>query len=139
MKEEIFREKSLEKVKSPDNLDDYIHVSSPGVWLLLVSVLVLLAGAFVWGIYGHVDSTVSCGVFVDDGAAVCYIAEEDISLVEVGMAVKFAETEAEIVSIGEAGENGVECTLSAVPAIADGFYEGRAVTRSYRPISFILQ
>ena len=49
MSEEIFRKKSLDKVKSPENLDDYIQVSNPGVWLLLVSVIILLAGACVWG------------------------------------------------------------------------------------------
>ena len=36
MNEEIFRKKSLDKVKSPENLDDYIRVSNPGVWLFIL-------------------------------------------------------------------------------------------------------
>ncbi len=43
MQEKLFRE----KVKSPENLDDYIRISNPGVWLLLVSAIVLLIGACV--------------------------------------------------------------------------------------------
>ena len=33
MNREIFREKSLERVESPEQLNDYIRVASPGVWL----------------------------------------------------------------------------------------------------------
>lgn len=51
MKEEIFRKKSLDRIKSLDNQDDYIQVVTPGTGLLIVSAAVLLLGACVWGIY----------------------------------------------------------------------------------------
>ena len=76
MSEEIFRKKSLDKVKSPENLDDYIRVSSPGVWLLLISIVVLLIGVCVWSISGRIDSTVPVTVQVKNGTAVCYVAEQ---------------------------------------------------------------
>ena len=67
MNEEIFRKKSLDKVKSPESLDDYIRVANPGVWLLLISIIVLLAGACIWGFFGHIDSTVPAAVHVENG------------------------------------------------------------------------
>ena len=70
MNEEIFKKKSLDKVKSPESIDDYIRVSNPGVWLLLISVIVLLIGAVVWGIFGRIDSTVSASVRIENGTAV---------------------------------------------------------------------
>ena len=79
MSEEIFRKKSLDKVKSPENLDDYIQVSNPGVWLLLISVIVLLAGACVWGIFGHIDSTVETSIRAENETVVCYITNDAIS------------------------------------------------------------
>ena len=94
MSEEIFRKKSLDKVKSPENLDDYIQVSNPGVWLLLISVIVLLAGACVWGIFGHLDSTAETSVHVENGAVVCYVADKDISSIQEEMTVKFSGFEA---------------------------------------------
>lgn len=138
MSEEIFRKKSLDKIKSPENLDDYIRVSNPGVWLLLVSVIVLLAGACVWGIYGHIDSTVPAAVRIESGDAVCYIAEEDIASVQTGLTVRFADSEAVITQIGEKEGLGYVCILSTDPSAPDGFYEGKILIKSYSPVSFVL-
>ena len=137
MDKTIFRSKSLDKLKSPETLDDYIQVSNPGVWLLLASILVLLVGACVWGIFGHVDSTLSSAVRVEKGEAVCFVSQDDIDEVQVGMTVKFADQKAVITEIGEKGESGYVCTLSDGSA-PDGYYEGRLVTVSYSPLSFVL-
>ena len=138
MSEEIFRKKSLDKVKSPESLDDYIRVSNPGVWLLLISIIVLLAGACVWGVFGHIDSTVPATVHIENGQAVCEIEEENISSVKVGSTVKFEDGKAVIESIGNKTDNEYVCTLSDVSALPDGFYEGKVIVESYRPLSFIL-
>ena len=138
MSEEIFRKKSLDKVKSPESLDDYIRVSNPGVWLLLVSVIVLLLGACVWGIFGHIDSTVPTTVHIENGTAVCYIAEENITSVKVGQTVKIEDCEAVIESVGNKTADGYVCTLSDISELADGFYEGNIIVESYKPLSFIL-
>ncbi|MBQ9881500.1 MAG: hypothetical protein IJM42_02690 [Synergistes sp.] len=60
----IFREKSLKKVSSPESLNDYIRVTTPSVWIVLAALVVLLAGMLVWSIFGSVavhaeDGTVS--------------------------------------------------------------------------------
>ena len=138
MSEEIFRKKSLDKVKSPENLDDYIHVSNPGVWLLLVSVIILLAGACIWGAFGHIDSTVPATVYIENGQAVCKIEEESISSVKAGLTVRFEDCEAVIEAIGNITDNKYFCKLSDVPALSDGFYEGKVILESYKPLSFVL-
>lgn len=51
---EIFREKSLERVSSPEQLNDYIRVTTPSVWLVLIAVIFLLIGGLVWSIMGKV-------------------------------------------------------------------------------------
>lgn len=45
----IFRKTSLDRISSPERLNDYIKVSNPGVWLILAAVAALLAAAVVWG------------------------------------------------------------------------------------------
>lgn len=50
----IFRQKSIDKVSSPEKLDNYIRVTTPSVWITLAAILVLLAGAIIWGIFGEV-------------------------------------------------------------------------------------
>ena len=47
----LFREKSLERIASPEQLNAYIRVSTPSVWLLLAAVVILLAGVCVWGVW----------------------------------------------------------------------------------------
>ena len=42
----IFREKSLNKIASPEQMNDYIRVSSPSVWMVLTAVIVLLSAGF---------------------------------------------------------------------------------------------
>lgn len=58
MSSDLFRKKSIERVSSPEQLNDYVKVSSPGIWAVLAAVLILLAGAFVWGILGRLETTV---------------------------------------------------------------------------------
>lgn len=135
---EIFRKKSLDKLMSPENLDDYIRVSNPGVWLLLISIVVLLAGACVWGIYGHIDSTLETEVYADGGELFCYVAEEKIASVEPGMSVSFDDCEAEIVSVGQDENGRYICKLRADRQIPDGAYNGLIVTESIKPLSLVL-
>lgn len=138
MNEKIFREKSLNKVKSPENLDDYIRVANPGVWLLLICMILLLAGACVWGIFGHIDSTVPTVVHVENSKVSCRIAPEDVSSVRVGLVVEFAGTESLITDMEKDEEGTFICTLFSREALVDGFYDGKVVIESYKPMSFIL-
>lgn len=52
----IFREKSLEAVDSPEPLNEYIKVTTPGIWLVIIAVLMLVIGILAWIILGsHFD------------------------------------------------------------------------------------
>jgi len=46
----IFRKASLERMSSPDKLNDYIRVSNPSVWIVLCAIAVLLVAAVVWSV-----------------------------------------------------------------------------------------
>ena len=56
----IFREKSLERVSSPEQLDDFVRVITPSFWLVLLAVVILLMGVAAWSIFGKAP--------VEDGA-----------------------------------------------------------------------
>ena len=53
-KESIFRQKSIDRISSPEQLHDYIKVSSPGAWLVLVAIIIFLVGALIWGVKGSI-------------------------------------------------------------------------------------
>lgn len=138
MGEEIFRKKSLDKVKSPENLDDYIRVSNPSIWMLLASVIVLLVGLCVWSVFGHVDSTVPATINIDNNKAVCYIPEEDMSSIKEGLIVEYSDYQAVITKIGDKDKRGYECTLDADSYPGNGVYDGKVVVSRIKPISFIM-
>ena len=51
----IFREKSLNKISSPDQMSDYIRVTTPSVWIALLALVILLVGILAWSILGTVE------------------------------------------------------------------------------------
>ena len=61
-KRQIFREKSIERVSSPEQLDDYIKVTTPSVWLILSATIALLAGIIIWGVFGKIEVNTPNGV-----------------------------------------------------------------------------
>jgi hypothetical protein len=52
---DLFRKKSLERINSPEELSDYIRVTTPSVWLVLLATAILLAGMLAWSILGTVE------------------------------------------------------------------------------------
>ena len=58
MSESIFRKKSLDKISSPEEIDQYMRVTSPSLWLVFGAILVLLAAILIWSVTGQIESTV---------------------------------------------------------------------------------
>ncbi len=52
----IFRQKSIDRVSSPEELNDYIRVTTPSVWIVLIAIVALLVGMLVWSIFGRVEA-----------------------------------------------------------------------------------
>ena len=57
----IFREKSMNRVSSPEALNDYIRVTTPSVWIVLIALVLLLVGMLAWSIFGTVETHAADG------------------------------------------------------------------------------
>lgn len=57
-KRNIFREKSLERLSSPEQLDQLMQVIKPKSWLPLASLGVIVSAALVWSVYGRIPVTI---------------------------------------------------------------------------------
>lgn len=79
----LFRKSSLDSISSPEQLNDYIKVSNPSVWLVLVALFVLLAAVFYWGFNGSLLTTISVKGVVLKGNVLCYISTEDADNINV--------------------------------------------------------
>ena len=52
---QIFRKSAIDRVSSPEQLTDYIRVTTPGAWGILAASIILLAALYVWAAYGRVE------------------------------------------------------------------------------------
>lgn len=154
----LFRERSLEAIESPENLNDYLRVTSPGVWLVLASCIMLLAGFVLWGVFGSIDTTLKLAVTASDGRAVCYVPYSELEKVAQRGEITIndqsypirTETSAKVVVVSEemdpyvrvggnlaVGDVTVELELDA--ALQDGVYSASVVTERLKPIALLLQ
>ena len=156
MNEQLFRKKSVDKVSSPEQLHEYIRVANPGVWMVLASIIILLAGVLIWGVIGHLDTTLSTAVVSEAGEAVIYVKEADIEKLEVGMPVLVGNKEyvvAEIptdpvrvddtiseyaIHVSGLTEGEWVYAVKVACDLVDGVHKAEIVIESISPISFIL-
>ncbi|CAK0746180.1 NHLP bacteriocin system secretion protein [uncultured Gammaproteobacteria bacterium] len=68
MSKPIFREASLERLSTPDQLDQIMRVTTPTAWLAVVALVVVVIGGVVWGVLGTVPIKVSGkGILISPG------------------------------------------------------------------------
>ena len=133
MKEDIFRKKSLSRVNSPESLHDYIRVCNPGVWILLIAIIVLLLGVCVWGIFGRIETTVSVNVFCENGVASAVTLDgKACDKIEAGQTIKIGDAQG-VVADADFSDGKYDLSIS----VPDGAYSGEIVTESIKPFSFI--
>lgn len=51
-KSQIFSQEALDKLRSPEKLDEMLPITTPISWMALIAILVLLFSVVLWSIYG---------------------------------------------------------------------------------------
>lgn len=134
-KKTVFRQKTIERISSPDQLADYLQVTSPGVWVILAAVILLLAGLFAWSAVGTLETNTDVRVVVQDHAA--EVIPLDSSQLSEGMPLRVAGREFIIIS-AKTDEYGRSVGLAEV-MLPNGAYNGTVVTETVHPIRFLLE
>lgn len=156
MEQQIFRGKSVQRLSSPEQLNDYVRVSSPSVWLCLGAIVILLIGVCVWGVFGRLDTTLHTAAIARGGILTCLIREEDAGRVKAGMTVSAggesaalsgvsgapqtvpADTDPYALHVGGLMAGEWVYTASAPTELPDGVYDGVITIESVSPMSFVL-
>jgi len=134
-KASIFRSETMERISSPEKLTDYLRVTSPGIWIILAAVLILLAGFFVWMSVDTLETTVDVGVSVQNHNAEVAIKNAD-GTIEKDMTLRVGDQETAILSTrtDEYGRTVGTAELN----LTDGMYDGTLVTEAVHPMHFLL-
>ena len=99
MNDKIFRKKSIDRMSSPEQLNDYIKVTNPGVWMALAAIVILLIGVCVWGVFGKLETKLPVAAVSRDGQTVLYVKEDDLSAVKENMSVYIGDETYKVTSV----------------------------------------
>ena len=101
MNNTIYRKTSLNKISSPEQLNDYIKVSNPAAWVVLSAVFILLAGVIVWSITGGLPAGITANGISKDGEILCYLDQKEVARIKSGMEVKVNGEPGRIMTVSE--------------------------------------
>ena len=63
----LYRKESMERIQSPEQLNDYLRITNPTIWILLIAVIILLAGMLIWSSYATIGSFAQGTARVENG------------------------------------------------------------------------
>ena len=148
-----FREKSTERIENPEQLNDYLKVTSPGVWLVLATVIVLLIGVCIWGVFGRIQATVPAAVISQNGESVCLVPvtalegvihHRSVSVDGKEIVMSPSSLRAEVISedtdvyvmlAGKLSVGDIVYPVALAETLDDGVYSGTLVTETLSPAS----
>lgn len=99
MARNIFRKSSLDRISNPEQLNDYIRVTNPGVWMILCAVILLLFGLIFWSIFGQLDTYLPVGVVTENDQSLCYVKDADAQALKTDMLVWIGDEKFHITEI----------------------------------------
>ena len=136
MDNQIFRKESLDQISSPEQLNDYLRVTNPAVWLVLTAVILLLAGMLLWASVASIDSFASGTAQVQNGTMRIIFEDPQIAKsVQTGMTVTAGDASAQVSSIGYSDDG--KMFALAPTSLADGSYSVQVVYRKTQVLSLL--
>lgn len=157
MENSLFRKKSLERISSPEQMHDYMRVTSPRLWMLLTAIVVLVSGFIVYAAMTNIESTLPIKVTVDsyeysreneDGTVTSKVesvgyAEIPASYkdsVSVGMPVRLGEETGKVSMIITADDQTLQVMIDLDNGNLkwpDGEIDAELILETTTPISFL--
>lgn len=137
MEKQLFREKSIKRISSPEELSKYLRVTNPSTWLALLGIVVLLLGLIIWASVDTLETKVDCVVQVNNSEASIIVNGQDANKVSEGMIIQIDDAEGTIseVSIDEYGR----AICKAIINVDNGKYNANVIIERIKPISFLFR
>ena len=156
MENQLFRQKSLERISSPEEIRDYLRVTSPRLWMILGAVLILAVGFAAYASTAGMENTMTMTVEVvsfphydDNGqpgeetvrVVYGYIPLDQMGNIETGMTVRIGSETGKIGWVS-ASEESQSITVmvdmdNGDTELAEGKHEAVVVLEKTTPISFL--
>lgn len=131
----LFREKTIQRISSPEKLTEYLRVTNPGIWIVLSAIILLLGGLFIWAAIGTLETKADAKVIVEDHVAM--VVTDGSTRLADGMPLRILSEDYYIAATTEDDYGRVYGITEVM--LPDGSYEGTVIVEQVRPIDFLLE
>lgn len=84
----VFRKVSLDRLASPEQLDELMQITTPKGWVALLAMTLLLLAALLWGFFGRIPETVhGQGMLVKSGGVLQVVPSAGGRVVDLAVSV----------------------------------------------------
>ena len=133
---QLYREKNITRISSPEQLNDYLKVTKPAVWAVLAAIVLMLVGTLIWGSFAYIGSSVEGIAEVENGTMTVYFKDGSFAgNVQEGMNVKVGETSSTIIGVGR-DQNG-RVFAQAETILDDGSYLASVTYKQTQVLSLL--
>lgn len=138
MDEKLYSKESLEKIKSPEMLNDYIKVSRPHSWVIIIIIFLTILIFLIWANFCVLDIQLDTVVISRPDIIYTIVNKEDIMKIDVGREVRVNKNSLKISNIGKYDEelNGYIVYLEG--NIPQGNYDGKIILESIHALKLYL-
>ena len=137
MAEVAAQDQGASRLSSPEQLNDYLRVTNPKIWVLLAAVIMLVVGLIVWSSIATVESYAT-GTATAKGGELTVVFDDakQAQHVQAGMMLEVGDAQAEILTVGTDDEGKVVASSRA--NIPDGAYDVRVGYKTTQVIELLL-
>lgn len=145
---EAVQERKGRRISSPEELHDYMHVTGPGLWIMLTVIIGLMAALIIFASTVKLENLMDVSLeVIHDGAdgepaaLFCSLTGDRKNQVQAGMKVRVAGREGTITTVLEDDEEvmAVATLDEADVDLKDGTYDAVIVLESTSPVSFLME
>ena len=136
MKDQVGKDARTRQITSPDQLHDYLHVTSAAVWIVMAAIILLLVVSLIWSSQATIESYADATAKVSGRSMIVRIDDPKLqNEIKSGMKIVVGNTETKVASVGH-DENG---NLFAVAGttLSNGTYSARIVYRQTKVLSLL--
>lgn len=148
-KKGVFRKEALARISSPEQMDDYLQVASPRLWMILSAIIALLIGFVIFAATATMENVVTVQAEVttdtlEDGTKYSLIVFDIPNgmddVLKIGMPLRIGDKEGQIAVFYRTNEynkaGGILNDKSIL--LLEGSYDVEVVTETTTPINFLL-
>ena len=123
MENKLFRKASIDRISSPEQLHDYMRVTSPRLWMILAAILILAAGFLVFACTANMESTLDLTLNASYGTLSADMPLSQLELVKIRMPVRFAGKTGTVSGINQSSRLLLSIVFDGDKTLPDGIYD----------------